>query len=58
MILRLSAPIDLDPVGAPAWMASHDHSLLDYYDQVHPSAQGHVKLGALLAETLEPLLSP
>ena len=39
-------------------MASHDHSLLDYYDQVHPSAQGHVKLGALLAETLEPLLSP
>ena len=40
----------------PAWMAAHDASLLDYYDQVHPSASGHRKLASLLVQDLEPVL--
>lgn len=77
VIVRLPAPIDLDPAGVPEWiadyrfvqdlvarehglllvdgpsvMAARDHALTDYYDQVHPSAAGHAKLGEGLAQAL------
>ena len=43
-------------IDGPSYMAAHDHDLVDYYDHVHPSAVGHAKLGAAMAEGLEPVL--
>ena len=35
------------------WWKTHDPSMKDFYDNVHPSASGHRKIGQSLAQTLQ-----
>jgi len=39
-------------VDAPSWFENHNPSAKDFYDNVHPSREGHQKIGMALAEVL------
>lgn len=40
-------------VDAVQWWKTHEPSMKDFYDNVHPSVSGHRKIGQSLVQTLQ-----